>query len=194
VLYQPDSPRPLQSTSTRVWPSPLRQTYIFGAVAASDAERSKEAAAGLNGAWDAVLTKGIPPQMQSQMKRDIGELTSAIDVRDWGAARSASLRIAENELDLRLLYQRVIDVDLARLHLWADQLPVDVAADDSGAVLADVAALERIWERTRPGIESTGAVDTALQGLRRAADGEDLPAVDGAASTLKQAVAALHAR
>ena len=104
------------------------------------------------------------------------------------------MRIAQNELDLRLLYQRVIDVDLGRMALWADQLPIDVAADDAGAVLADVAALERVWERTRHGVDSAGAVDTALQQLRKAADAEHLPAVDGAVATLKQAVAGLHAR
>jgi hypothetical protein len=132
--------------------------------------------------------------MESQMKRDIGELTTAMDVRDWAGAQSAALRIAQNELDLRLLYHRVIDVDLARMALWADQLPVDVAADDAGAVLGDVAALERTWERTRPGVEQAGAFDTALKDLRQASDTEDLPAVDRAAAALKQAVTGLHAR
>jgi len=88
----------------------------------------------------------------------------------------------------------VIDVDLARMALWADQLPIDVAADDGGAVLADVAVLERVWERTRHGVDSAGAVDAALQQLRKAADAEDLPAADGAAAALKQALAGLHVR
>jgi hypothetical protein len=78
--------------------------------------------------------------------------------------------------------------------LWADQLPIDAAADDAGAVLADVTALERVWERTRHGVDSAGAVDAALQQLRKAADAEDLPAVGGAAAALKQALARLHAR
>jgi hypothetical protein len=88
----------------------------------------------------------------------------------------------------------VIDVDLARMALWADQLPIDVAADDAGAVLADVAALERIWERTGRGVDSAGAVDAALQQLRKMADAEDLTAVDGVAAALKQALAGLHPR
>ena len=46
----------------------------------------------------------------SQMKRDMGELATAVDVKDWRSAHSAALRVARNELDLRLLYQRVIDV------------------------------------------------------------------------------------
>jgi hypothetical protein len=167
---------------------------VFEAVGASDAELAKHAATALNQAWEAVLTKGIPPQVESQMKRDIGELTTAVDVKDWRSAQSAALRVAQNELDLRLLYQRVIDVDLTRMASWADQLPIDVAADDAGAVLGDVAALERIWDRTRYGVDSAGATDAALQQLRKVADAEDLSAIDGAAATLKLAVTALHAR
>jgi hypothetical protein len=167
---------------------------VFEAVADSDAAHAKQAAATLDQAWGAALTKGVPPQMASQMKRDMGELATAVDVRNWGGAQSAALRVAQNELDLRLLYQRVIDVDLARMALWADQLPIDVAADDAGAVGADVAALERVWERTRHGVDSAAAVDTALQQVRKVADAQDLPAVDGAAAALKQALAGLHAR
>jgi hypothetical protein len=167
---------------------------VFAAAADSDTERAKQAATTLNQTWGAVLTKGVPPQSQSQMKRDMGELATAVDVRDRISAQSAALRVAQNELDLRLLYQRVIDVDLARMALWADQLPIDTAADDAGLVLADVAALERVWERTRHGVDSAGTVDAALQQLRKVADAEDLPAVDGAAAALKQALAGLHTR
>ena len=167
---------------------------VYEAVAVSDADRAKQAATTLDQAWGAALTKDIPPQMASQMKRDLGEMATAVDVKDWRSAQSAALRVAQNELDLRLLYQQVIDVDLARMALWADRLPIDVAADDGGAVLADVAVLERVWERTRHGVDSAAAVDAALQQLRKAADAEDLPAADGAAAALKQALAGLHVR
>ncbi|GAF45471.1 hypothetical protein [Rhodococcus wratislaviensis] len=167
---------------------------VFGAVAAADSERAGQAATALDRAWDSVRTVGIPPQVELQMQRDIDTLTRAVGDRDSRSAQSAALRIAQNELDLRLLYQRVIDVDLARLALWARQLPVDVAAADTGSVLADVAALDRVWERTRPGVEATASVDTALDEVRRAVDGEDLPADGSAAANLTQAVAGLHAR
>jgi hypothetical protein len=129
--------------------------------------------------------------MASQMKTDIEALNGATDE---GSAQAAALRIAQNELDLRLLYQRVIDVDLAKLALWTRQLPVDVSADDAGFVLADVAALDRVWERTRHGVQAPEAVDGAMQELRRAADAEDLSGVDRAATALTQAVDGLRAR
>jgi hypothetical protein len=163
----------------------------FEATATTDGGRVKEAVAALDLAWEAVLPKGIPPQMVAQMKADIDTLKSATDE---GSAQSAALRIAQNELDLRLLYQRVIDVDLAKLALWARQLPVDVAADDAGLVLTDVAATDRVWERTRHGVQAPEAVDGVMMELRRAADAEDLLAVDRAGTALTQAVGGLRAR
>jgi hypothetical protein len=83
---------------------------------------------------------------------------------------------------------------LARLKLWTRQLPIDVAAEDAGLVLADMAALERGWERTRHGVDPAAPVDAAMQDLRKAADAEDLTAVDRASGALNRAVDALHAR
>ena len=57
-----------------------------------------------------------------------------------------------------------------------------------------LAALDRVWERTRPGLQDPAAVDAAMQRLREAADAEDVPAVGGAAAALNQAVAGLHIR
>jgi hypothetical protein len=188
-------------TDSRQGPAPAEFAALSGAVdslleatAGEDAEALNEVAAALGRAWEAVLSKGIPPRMVSQMKVDIDALNSAAGGEDWESAQAAALRIAQNELDLRLLYQRVIDVDLARLKLWTQQLPVDVAAKDAGLVLANVAALERVWERTRHGVDPAAPVDTALKDLRKAADAEDLAAVDRAAGALSGAVGALHTR
>jgi hypothetical protein len=164
------------------------------AVYTADPSHLREAAPALAAAWVAVRAKGIPAQMDTQMEADIGALNGAIGEQNAAAAQSAALRIAQNELDLRLLYQPVIDVDLARLKLWSRQVPIDVAADDAGLVLADVAALERVWERTRHGVDPAAPVDAAQQDLRKAADAEDLAAVGHAAEALNRAVGALHSR
>lgn len=158
---------------------------MYEAAAGDDAARLQQAIAKLNATWDTVRTKGIPPQVESQMLVDIEALSSE-DVQ------SAALRVAQNELDMRLLYEPIIDVDLARLKLWTRQLPLDVAADDSGLVLANVAAMERVWERTRHGVDPAPPVDAALQDLRKAADAEDLAAVDHAADALNRAIGALR--
>ncbi len=167
---------------------------VFDAVATANRDRAAQASAALGQAWGAALTKGIPTLMESQMNRDIDVLNSALSGSDWRAAESAALRISQNELDLRLLYQRVIDVDLARLQMWMRQLPIDVAAEDAGLVLADIAALERVWERTRHGVEPAAPVDAALRELRGETDAEDLAAVNRSVPTLKDAVARLQTR
>ena len=167
---------------------------VLAAVAGSDAERAKQAAATLDGAWAAVLASGVPPRLHSQMKTDIESLNSATAAEDSLAAQTAALRISQNELDLRLLFEPVIDVDLARLRLWNRQLPIDVTSEDAGLVLADVAAIERVWERTSHGVDPTAPVDAALQDLRKAADAEDLAAVDRTAGVVNAAVGTLHAR
>jgi hypothetical protein len=153
----------------------------------ADRSHLKEAASALATAWEAVRTKGIPPQMESQMRADIDALSSE-------DAHSAALRIAQNEIDLRLLYEPVVDVDLARLELWTRQLPIDVAADDAGLATADVTALERVWERTRDGVDPAAPVGRVLQDLRMAADAEDLAAIDAASQALDRAVLELHTR
>ena len=165
---------------------------VYEAAAAEDADRLKQATRTLNDAWEAARAKGIPPQMESQMRTDVEALNGATG--DWEALQSAALRISQNELDLRLLYEPVIDVDVARLRLWSRQLPIDVAAGDSVLVLANVAALDRGWERTRHGADPAAPVDAALQDLRTAADAEDLKAVDPAPEALNRAVGALQAR
>jgi hypothetical protein len=175
-------------TDSRQGPAPAEFAVLSEAVSdvyAADPSHVREAVAALSKAWEAVRAKGIPPQMDAQMRVDIEALSSE-DVQ------SAALRVAQNELDLRLLYEPVIDVDLARLKLWTRQLAIDVAAEASALVLADVAALERVWERTRHGVDPAAAVDAALHDLRKAADVEDLAAVERAAAALNTAVSALH--
>jgi hypothetical protein len=167
---------------------------VYQAVVAEVVDEATQATTTLNKAWEAALSKGIPPQLEAQMKADLEALNAAMSQEDWEAAQSASLRIAQNETDLRLLHQRVIDVDLARLKLWTRQLPVDVAADDPGLVLANVAALERVWERTKKAVDPAAPVDAALAEVRKAADAEDLPAVDRATEALNQAVEGLRIR
>jgi hypothetical protein len=188
-------------TDTRQGPAPAEFTALANAVngvleaaAAEEANGVEHAALALGAAWEAVRANGIPPRMESQMRVDIEALNRATGEEDWQGVHSAALRIAQNELDLRLLYERIVDVDLARLTLWTRQLPVDIADDDTGLVLATVAASERVWERTRHGVEPTAPVDAALRELRKAADAEDLAAVDRAAAPLTQAVKGLHAR
>jgi hypothetical protein len=165
---------------------------VYEAAAADDVDSLNQAVPALGTAWEAVHAKGIPPQLESQMRGDIDALNSALGEENSEALQSAALRISQNELDVRLLYEPIIDVDLARLRLWTRQLQIDVAAEDSGSVLATVAALDRVWQRTKHGVEPTAPVDTALEELQKAS--ENLAAVESAMAALFSAVGGLHTR
>jgi hypothetical protein len=165
---------------------------VYEAAATDDINSLNQAVSALGTVWEAVHAKGIPPQMESQMGVDMDALNIAAGGQDWEALHSAALRIAQNDLDLRLLYEPVIDVDLARLQLWTRQLPIDVADGDLGLVLANVAALERVWERTRHGVEPAAPMDAALQELQKV--GDDMAAVERATVALNQAVGGLRVR
>lgn len=167
---------------------------VYEAATGNDNGSLNPAVVALGMSWETVRVNGIPPQMASQMRVDIDALNAAIDEDDREAIHSAVLRIAQNELDLRLLHGRIVDVDLDRLALWARQLPVDVADGDTGLVLANVAALDRVWERTKHGVELAAPVDSALGELHQAAEDEVLPAVERAAASLSQAISALRTR
>ena len=164
----------------------------YAAAAADDVNSLNQAVPALGAAWEALRATRIPPQMDSQMRVDIEALNGAIGEQDWEAVHSAALRIAQNESDLRLLYEPVIDVDLARLQLWTRRFPIDVADGDLGLVLANVAALERVWERTKHSVEPTAPMDAALQELHKAAD--DMAAVERATVALNEAVGGLRVR
>ena len=60
---------------------------------------------------------GVPPRLLGVADEDRHRVRfePRHPAADWPAAQTAALRIAQNQLDLRLLHDRVIDVDLARL-------------------------------------------------------------------------------
>ena len=92
---------------------PARRTRALSGTVAGSSTRSRPrtaiARAGQHGIRTGVgrrAHQGIPPQMKSQMTRDIDALKSAVGEGDWRASESAALRVSQNELDLRLLYHR----------------------------------------------------------------------------------------
>jgi hypothetical protein len=120
----------------------------------------------------------VPELLQKQMSRDIDALARAVAARNPQAAHQAALRVAQNDLDLRLRYQPVVKTDLARLQLWARQLLVDAADKNPGAVAGDVATLELIRDRVRHTLHPATAtrLDTQLRDLGDAADNKDVAA------------------
>jgi hypothetical protein len=146
----------------------------------------------LRRAWDAYRSDGVPDQLVTQMSRDIDMLAGTVAARRPTQAHAAALRVAQNDLDLQLQHRPVVEIDLARLRLWARQLQVDAAAGDGGAVAGDVTTMEWIRDRVRHTLDRPTAarLDHQLRDLRAAADGRDVPAAARAAPALLQTLAA----
>ena len=111
--------------------------------------------------------------LDAQLRRDVATLGRAIAARTTDEAREAALRVAQDELDLRLRYLPLATVERARFELWRRQTAVDARHQDAAAVAGDVATLRWTWDRLRGSADAPTArrIDTELRAAARA----DLP-------------------
>jgi hypothetical protein len=181
-------PAPLAAVSAAV-------RKAFDTVAANDWTAASAANRDLARAWAAYRTAGLPDLLEEQMTRDLGSLTRAVAARRPAEAHQAVLRVAQNDTDLKSRHRPVVEVDLARLELWARQLRVDAADRDRDAVAGDVATLGWVRDRVRHSLDpaTTARLDTQLEGLRGAARTKDLGAVARAAPALLATIEAARA-
>jgi hypothetical protein len=186
-------------TDARPGPVPAKLAALSGAVRAAfdrvggnDWSGAATATGRLRQARDAYRSDGVPDQLAAQMRRDIDTLAGAVAARTPTEAHAAALRVAQNDLDLQLQHRSVVEIDLARLRLWARQLRVDAAAGDRGAVAGDVTTMEWIRDRVRHTFDQATAarLDGQLRGLRAAADNHDVAAAARAAPALLRTLAA----
>jgi hypothetical protein len=173
---------------------------IFETAGSEDWNAASATLDAMTAAWDTYRAAGdVPPMLDDQMSRALGApagdgLTGAVDARNVAEARKAALNVGQASLDLQLQYRPLAEIDLARLDLWARRLLVDAAGDDLGAVVGDVATLEWIWDRVAHVVAAPDAerIETQLDDLRTAADGEDLAAAADAATALRDSLAGLE--
>jgi hypothetical protein len=165
----------------------------FARVGKNDWSGATAATASLRKRWDAYRAGGVPAILDKQMSRDIEALDGAVSARKPTEAHAAVLRVAQNDLDLDLRNQPVVEVDLARLQLWARQVQVDAAASDPGAVAGDVATLELIRDRVRHTLDQATAtqLDAQLRDLRATADHKDVAAAAKATPALLATLATI---
>jgi hypothetical protein len=183
-------------------PAPAQLTALSAAVrdavdavGRNDWPRAQATTTALRHAWSAYQAVGVPAILNKQMTRDLDTLAGSVSNRAQGKAHDAALRVAQNDIDLRLRHQSVAAADLARLHLWASQVGVDAADRQPGAVAGDAVVLQRTWDRLRHLAEpaAANAVDTQLQTLRGAAEKKDADAAAKVVPALLTAFSAIHA-
>ncbi len=162
--------------------------------------------AALTGAWPEVTTTlgvmasawngyraGSPPMLATQMTTALAALTSAASSRNAAAARQAAIDVARATLDFRLRHRPPAEIDRARFDLWAAQIIVDAAANNSAGVRGDVTTLEYVRNRFAHTLTSSvrGQLDAILGELRTAADARNVTVAEAAAIRLRATLASV---
>ena len=173
-------------------PPPALATLSTGAVGILESARLgdwKAVAAALvriDAAWKAVAAGGQPPMVAARARAALGSLRRAAKARSARRTEQAAIDFAQSVFDLRLRYSRPAEIDVARFHLWTQQLRVHAAAKDPAGVAGDVAVLEWVKDRITGALRSSGRqeIDTRLRDLRAASDARNLAAAADHAARL----------
>ncbi|TXS53283.1 hypothetical protein EAO75_03485 [Streptomyces sp. uw30] len=165
-------------TDAQPGPLPPRLTALDRtARAVQDGEVTDADLGAAQAAWTAYRDSDpVPKLLERQMTRDLDALDKAVVAKNDEETLAAALRVAQNTSDLRLRYEPVRTVDLARFGLWARQLGIDADARDEGAVAGDVTSLELVWDRLKDDTSgaAAAAITADLREARDAADRKDL--------------------
>jgi hypothetical protein len=160
-----------------------------GAVSAKDWGAAKTAAEAVSRAWAEGQPKGVPLKLlKRQIGRDVESLSTAVGKHDADRARGALLRLSQDELDVRSLYQPVATTDLARFKLWLRQVSIDAAAKDAAGVAGDAESLRWTYQRVGPALDPAQRDQVArrLAELRTAAEKKNLAGASASAGKLSE--------
>jgi len=147
----------------------------------------------LTRAWKAYQRTEVPTRLAAQMADAFDALRGAADAGATDQVRQAALDVRRATLDISLRYDAPVEVDVARMDVWAQQVRLDGGARTQHHVVGDAAVLETIWKRlvhTADPATAT-AVSRTLKDLRTAADAGNLPTATEAASRLRQQLSTL---
>jgi len=140
----------------------------------------------MNGSWKTVRATKQPRMVVARLDVAMAALRRAVVDRQAGPTTQAAIDVGQSVTDLELRHVPPSAVDAERFHLWTQQLRVDAAAKDLGAVTGDVAALEWIRDRIAHTLGDAGGreIDARLRELRAATDARNLPAAADHAARL----------
>jgi hypothetical protein len=140
----------------------------------------------MNAAWKVLRGGSPPPMIAARLSDALAALARAVRARRSGAIAQAALDVEQSALDLELRHRPPAEIDVARFHLWTQQLRVHAAAKDFAGVTGDVAVLEWIRDRIAATLQPAAReeIDTRLRALRTATDARNLPAAADHAARL----------
>ncbi|HEX9824363.1 MAG TPA: hypothetical protein VGB51_08230, partial [Actinomycetota bacterium] len=166
--------------------------HIFDAAGAGD---WAAATAGLN---EMASTQShpeleVPRLIQPRMTANFVALVEAVRSRDAAAARQLAIEAARWSLDLQLRHRPVVEVDLARMDLWAAQILVDAEAGDTASINGDFFAIDYVRDRVLHVLDGAQVttLNTRLEELQGAVGDADPGAAAEAAARLREALATI---
>ena len=160
----------------------------FAAVRGQRWGRAAAYARRVSAAWNAYRAEPVPPRLATEMRRAVASLSRSVRTRERTPASTAALDVAQSALDLQLRHRPVVEVDRARLGLWARQVVVDASAGDAAGVAGDVATLEWVRDRVAHALSRLDRVrvDTHLRTLRITVTEQDLAGAATEAARLEE--------
>jgi hypothetical protein len=167
---------------------------IFDAAGSGNWNAASATISDVAAAWKKYGADGVPRLIEPVVDGALRALTAAVDTHNVARARNAAIDVARSSFDLQLRYRPVMEVDLARLDLWAAQLIVDEAAGDIDAIAADQYALDYVRDRIRHALddETLFRVNTELGRIQVAVVDETPAAAARAAGRLRATLATLE--
>jgi hypothetical protein len=166
---------------------------VFDAALAGNWTKAQNAITALTSAWNTYEGAGVPALLGSQMGVAVTAVTSAVNAQQSAAARQGALAVALAAHDFRLRHLAPVEIDLARLELWARQVQVDAAANDGAGVSGDAATIEWVRDRVMHALSASdgAALNALVGGLRTAADARDFSAAAQSATGIRNLIAGL---
>ncbi len=120
---------------------------VVDAAASGNWSDATTTAADVAAAWKTYRAGGVPKPIELWMSEALGTFVEAVNAQDAAVAPQAAIEVARLAFDLQLRYRTVVEIDTARLDLWAAQLILDAAAGDQAAFYADAFAMDYIRDR-----------------------------------------------
>jgi hypothetical protein len=166
-------------------PKPLTRLYdaALQVYDARAAKRRRAAAHHAATAWNAYRKGAVPRRLRAPTNRAVATLTRAVR---HNRARTAALQTAQAALDLQLQYRPPVEIDRARMSLWARRVAVDAARRDRGGVNADATTIEWIRDRITDAVDhiALARINRHIKDMRTAVTDGDLRAAARAAGQL----------
>jgi hypothetical protein len=170
-------------------------TEVLAAATGEDWDAAGVAADDVAAAWDS-HDGDVPVLLDPLVTAALAALADAVDGQDVVAAQQAAIDVSRLSLDLQLRHRPVVEIDIARFGLWADQLALDASEEHVAAVRGDAFALDYMRDRILHNLDAADAASLnqlleELNGL--VADG-DMPGIAEIAAELRGLATELVAR